>query len=57
MERPSKLLVETDAERLRARNLAFSDVVEAVRKSNFNGNPDPWKIETEPLLLGNQTSD
>jgi Cu(I)/Ag(I) efflux system membrane protein CusA/SilA len=49
-----QLVIESDAERLRARNVAFSDVVETVR-SNVNGNPDPWKIDTIPLLLGNRT--
>jgi copper/silver efflux system protein len=49
-----QIVIESDAERLRARNLAFSDVVEAV-KSNVRGNPDPWKIETVPLLLSNHT--
>jgi Cu(I)/Ag(I) efflux system membrane protein CusA/SilA len=49
-----QIVIESDAERLRARNLAFSDVVESV-KSNVKGNPDPWKIETVPLLLGNHT--
>jgi Cu(I)/Ag(I) efflux system membrane protein CusA/SilA len=49
-----QLVVQSDAERLRARNLAFSDVVDAVR-SEVKGNPDPWKIDTIPLLLGNHT--
>jgi Cu(I)/Ag(I) efflux system membrane protein CusA/SilA len=49
-----QIVIESDAERLRARNLAFSDVVEAV-KANVKGNPDPWKIETDPLMLGNHT--
>jgi Cu(I)/Ag(I) efflux system membrane protein CusA/SilA len=49
-----QLVVQSDAERLRARNLAFSDVVDSVR-SEVKGNPDPWKIDTIPLLLGNHT--
>lgn len=49
-----QIVIESDAEQLRARNLAFSDVVEAVR-SNVKGNPDPWKIDTAPLFLANHT--
>ena len=49
-----QLVIESDAERLRARNLAFSDVVESVR-AGVHGNPDPWKIETVPLLLANHS--
>jgi Cu(I)/Ag(I) efflux system membrane protein CusA/SilA len=49
-----EIVLESDAERLRARNLAFSDVVESVRKE-VTGNPDPWKIETVPLLFGNHS--
>jgi len=49
-----QLVIESDAERLRARNVAFSDVVESVR-SKVSGNPDPWKIDTIPLLLGDHT--
>jgi copper/silver efflux system protein len=49
-----QLVIESDAERLRARNLAFSDIVESVRVG-VAGNPDPWKMETVPLLLANKT--
>jgi Cu(I)/Ag(I) efflux system membrane protein CusA/SilA len=46
-----QMLVETNAEQLRARDLAFSDLVESVR-AEVHGNPDPWKIDTLPLHLG-----
>ena len=49
-----QIVIESDAERLRARNLAFSDVVDSV-SAEVKGNPDPWKIETVPLLLDNHT--
>lgn len=49
-----QIALESDSERLRARNVAFSDVVESVR-AKVSGNPDPWKIETVPLLLGNHS--
>ena len=49
-----QLIIESDAEQLRARNLAFSDVVESVR-AGVHGNPDPWKIDTLPLLLANHS--
>ncbi|HLK89037.1 MAG TPA: efflux RND transporter permease subunit [Polyangia bacterium] len=49
-----QMVIETDGERLRARNLAFSDIVEQVR-AKVTGNPDPWKIDTIPLLLANHT--
>ncbi len=48
------LIIESDAERLRARDLAFSDVVASVR-AGVHGNPDPWKMETIPLLLANHS--
>jgi Cu(I)/Ag(I) efflux system membrane protein CusA/SilA len=44
-----QIVIASDEERLRARNLAYSDVVEAVR-TDVNGNPDPWKIDTEPFI-------
>ncbi len=46
-----QMVVETNAERLRARNLAFSDLVQSVR-TEVHGNPDPWKIDTLSLHLG-----
>jgi Cu(I)/Ag(I) efflux system membrane protein CusA/SilA len=46
-----QMVVETNAERLRARDLAFSDLVHAVRKE-VHGDPDPWKIDTLTLDLG-----
>jgi copper/silver efflux system protein len=49
-----QLIIESDAEQLRARNLAFSDIVESVR-AGVHGNPDPWKIDTLPLLLANHS--
>ena len=49
-----QIVLESDAERLRSRNIAFSDVVDSVR-AEVNGNPDPWKMETVPLLLGNHS--
>jgi Cu(I)/Ag(I) efflux system membrane protein CusA/SilA len=49
-----QMVVETNTERLRSRNLAFSDLVESVREE-AHGNPDPWKIDTLPLRSG--TSD
>ena len=49
-----QLVIESDAERLRARSLAFSDVVEGVQ-SEVKGNPDPWKIDTVPLMLANHS--
>jgi Cu(I)/Ag(I) efflux system membrane protein CusA/SilA len=49
-----QMVIETDAERLRARNVAFSDLVEQVR-ARVTGNPDPWKIDTVPMLLANHT--
>lgn len=48
-----QIVVETDAEHLRARDLAFSDLVEAVRAGVRGANPDPWKIDTLSLNLGN----
>jgi Cu(I)/Ag(I) efflux system membrane protein CusA/SilA len=48
-----QMVVETDAERLRSRNLAFSDLVEGVRTEVRGENPDPWKIDTLSLHLGN----
>ncbi len=45
-----QMLVETSPERLRARDLAFSDLVQAVRKE-VHGDPDPWKIDTLSLGL------
>jgi Cu(I)/Ag(I) efflux system membrane protein CusA/SilA len=47
-----QMVVETNTERLRARNLAFSDLVESVR-AEVHGNPDAWKIDTLPLHVGN----
>ena len=49
-----QIVIESDAERLRSRNLAFSDVAESIR-ARVTGNPDPWKIDTAPLLLANKT--
>ena len=45
-----QMVVETNTEHLRARNLAFSDLVESVRVE-AHGNPDPWKIDTLPMYL------
>jgi Cu(I)/Ag(I) efflux system membrane protein CusA/SilA len=49
-----QIVLESDAERLRARNIAFSEVVGSVR-TQVTGNPDPWKIETVPLLLADHS--
>jgi Cu(I)/Ag(I) efflux system membrane protein CusA/SilA len=49
-----QMLVETNTERLRARNLAYSDLVESVR-TEAHGNPDAWKIDTLPLHAGNDS--
>ena len=49
-----QILLASDEERLRARNVAFSDVVEAVR-AEVKGNPDLWKIETVPFMLPNHS--
>jgi Cu(I)/Ag(I) efflux system membrane protein CusA/SilA len=47
-ETAQELLVETDADQLRARGAAFSDVVAAVR-AEAHGAPDLQRIETLPL--------
>jgi len=48
-EAAQELVVETDPDRLRARGIAFSDVVAAVR-ADVRGAPDLQRIETLPLL-------
>ena len=47
-ETAQELLVETDADQLRVRGVAFSDVVAAVR-AEAHGVPDLQRIETLPL--------
>jgi Cu(I)/Ag(I) efflux system membrane protein CusA/SilA len=49
-----QMVVETNTEQLRARNLAFSDLVDSVR-TEVHGNPDPWKIDTLPLHAGSDS--
>jgi Cu(I)/Ag(I) efflux system membrane protein CusA/SilA len=46
-----QMVIETNTEKLRARNLAFSDLVQSVR-TEVHGNPDPWKIDTLPMHFG-----
>jgi Cu(I)/Ag(I) efflux system membrane protein CusA/SilA len=46
-----EVLVEPDPDQLRARGVAFSDVVASVR-AEAHGDPDLQRIETLPLVLG-----
>lgn len=49
-ESAQELVVETEPDRLRARGVAFSDVVAAVR-ADAHGDPDLQRIETLPLAV------
>jgi Cu(I)/Ag(I) efflux system membrane protein CusA/SilA len=54
-ETAQELVVETDPDRLRARGVAFSDVVAGVR-SEVRGAPDLQRIETLPLPVSGDAS-
>jgi copper/silver efflux system protein len=54
-EPTQEVLVEPDPDKLRARSVAFSDVVAAVR-AEAHGDPDLQRIESLPLPLSTSTS-
>jgi Cu(I)/Ag(I) efflux system membrane protein CusA/SilA len=54
-ETAQELVVETEPDRLRARGVAFSDVVAAVR-AEVRGAPDLQRIETLPLPVSGDAS-